>query len=95
MHKLKDNEIKDIENGKAILVDVRTVDEYNSGHAAYAFNAPLDEISSADLDKNKRLYLYCASGGRSQMAAMLLSQKGYDVVNIGGLFEAIDAIGEA
>jgi hypothetical protein len=29
------------------------------------------------------------------MAEMLLSQKGYDAVNIGGLFEAIDAIGEA
>jgi len=95
MHKLKENEIKDIENGKAILVDVRTVDEYNNGHAAYAINVPLDEIPSVNLDKNKKLFVYCASGGRSQMAEMLLSQKGHDVVNIGGLFEAIDAIGEA
>lgn len=95
MHKLKDNEIKDIENSKVILVDVRTVDEYSSGHAAYSLNVPLDEISNSYLDKNKKLYVYCTSGGRSQMTEMLFSQKGYDVINIGGLYEAIDVIGEA
>jgi len=95
MHKLNDTEIEDIQNGKSILLDVRTIDEYNSGHAAYSVNIPLDVIEDIKIDKDKKIFVYCQSGNRSKIAEKALSKIGYDVVNVGGLYEAIDAIGEA
>ena len=95
MHKLKQSEIEDIQNGISALVDVRSIDEFNSGHAAYAINLPLNEIDTIKIDKLKKIYVYCASGGRSQMAESALTQLGYDVTNIGGFYNAVDTMGEA
>ena len=77
------------ENKNAILLDVRTREEYASGHIEGSRNLPLDEIDSVDSvikDKNTPLYVYCLSGGRSARAVAYLRGKGYkDVHDIGGI----------
>jgi len=69
------------------FVDVRTPDEYLAGHAARAVNIPLDTLpSNLDrLEKNEPVYLICESGGRSQQAASLLKNAGFNnVLNVKG-----------
>ncbi len=75
---------------KAILLDVRTADEYASGHAPQAKLMPYDsiaqQISSVAPDKNQTIYLYCRSGRRSGIAAETLKSMGYThVTDLGGL----------
>ena len=65
----------------ALVIDVRSVGEFNSGHLAKAINIPLDEIETAlpkrVKDKNQVLLLHCASGMRSGMAKGKLIGMGY------------------
>jgi len=74
---------------EALLVDVRTVEEYRQGHIPQAVNVPLSELEEIqDLvpDRKKKLFVYCYSGGRSGQACGYLKQWGYeDVTNIGGI----------
>jgi thioredoxin len=71
------------------LLDVRTADEYKAGHIkkslqANWLNKAEFEDRTSHLDKNKPVYVYCLSGGRSAAAATYLSEKGYDVTNLTG-----------
>jgi rhodanese-related sulfurtransferase len=69
------------------FIDVRTVEEYNSGHAAKAVNFPLDNLDKelARLDKEKPVYVICQSGKRSQKGSEILNQAGFkQVYNITG-----------
>ncbi len=75
--------IKEKVVGKDVqLIDVRTQEEYASGHIDDALNfniidnaAFLDQIQ--ELDKSKPVYLYCKMGGRSNRAALLLKEEGF------------------
>ncbi|MCI0751574.1 MAG: rhodanese-like domain-containing protein [Flammeovirgaceae bacterium] len=72
-----------------IVVDVRTVDEFNQGHLP---NAILIDYYKEDfkqqlskLDKNKTLFVYCAAGGRSADAARQLMDLGFkNVIDLEG-----------
>lgn len=72
----------------AILLDVRTASEFNSGALPGAVN--IDIMSSkfqstvAALDKSKTYYIYCRSGNRSGQACQLMSKMGFDVRNLMG-----------
>lgn len=64
------------------LIDVRTQEEYESGHIDDAVNfniidseAFLNQIET--LDKNEPVYLYCKMGGRSNRAANIMKAKGF------------------
>lgn len=86
-----------IKAGKAYLVDVRTPEEFNSGHLQYAtninFNSPEFKTEIGKLDKGKPVYLYCRSGNRSGKAADTLKTLGFHAFyNIGG-FEQLKADG--
>lgn len=79
---------KEMNDGQALLIDVRSDDEWNGGHAKGAMHLSVDRIARGELptkDLSKKLYVYCASGGRSSMAASHLKKKGFTVENIGGL----------
>ncbi len=79
---------KEIKDNKALLVDVRELDEYQAGHAKESINYPLSKIdmdSEVNLDKNKKLYVYCRSGNRSSIAKAVLDDKKYQVIDLGGL----------
>jgi rhodanese-related sulfurtransferase len=70
----------------AVLLDVRTPQEYASGHIPGAINRPLDDFRNANEFKNKTLILYCRSGMRSGMAKKRLEKQGRtEVYNLGGI----------
>ena len=76
-------------NDGAVLIDVRTAEEYRDGHIDGSVNIPLDRISSVVnivKDKSTPLYVHCLSGGRSGQAVSYLKQMGYtNTKNIGGI----------
>lgn len=71
-------------NEHAILVDVRSEDEYLSGFLDDAINIPLDEladsIENGDLSEDDVIVVYCRSGNRSAQAKKLLEEHGFDKV---------------
>ena len=73
----------------AILLDVRTPQEYREGHIPGSQNIPLqtvDKVGAVAENKDTPLYVYCHSGGRSRQAVQRLVQMGYrNVNNIGGI----------
>ena len=73
----------------AILLDVRTPQEYRDGFIPGSKNVPLQAIDKvAELVENKdtALYVYCHSGSRSRQAAGILEYLGYsNVTDIGGI----------
>ena len=76
-----------------LIIDVRTLAEWNSGYLENAIHIPLDTIEEnitlTELDKNKEIYLYCRSGNRSGKATSILQDLGYkNVTNIGGIQSA-------
>ena len=84
------------ENGNIKVIDVRKPDEFESGHVNGAENMPLDTINDSmpALSKNETLYVHCAGGYRSMIAASILKARGFeDVVNIQGGFGEISKTG--
>jgi phage shock protein E len=74
-----------VEQG-ALLLDVRTPDEFASGHVSRATNIPVQQLQARlnELGPRSRpVVVYCRSGGRSAQAARLLSTVGYEVKDIG------------
>ena len=73
----------------AVLLDVRTPQEYREGHIPGSKNVPLqqlDKIRSVADNMNIPLFVYCHSGGRSRQAVSMLQHMGYhNVQNIGGI----------
>ncbi|PRY05706.1 phage shock protein E [Pontibacter ummariensis] len=74
---------------KTVLLDVRTPEEYATGHLDGAENSDFRGGAFAeemkDWDKDKKYYLYCASGNRSGKAAEMMRQAGFKhIYNIGG-----------
>lgn len=74
------------------LLDVRTADEYKSGHIAQALQADWNNQEQfksrvQDIDKSKPVYIYCAAGGRSKKAADWFRSNGYtEVYDLSGGF---------
>ena len=72
------------ENDTAILVDVRTEEEYLENHLTDAINIPLDDILNNvgmdDIDKDVPIIVYCRSGSRSSEAMSKLISEGYKYV---------------
>ncbi|NTV89886.1 MAG: FAD-dependent oxidoreductase, partial [Clostridiales bacterium] len=78
-----------------ILLDVRTVGEFDAGHLPGALNIPVDELRErlGELDRNKKIYIYCGIGLRGYVAQRIFEQKGYDTLNMSGgytLWKAVD-----
>ena len=76
-----------------VIIDVRTVQEWNNGHLEGASLIPYNQIDqrieSVAIDKAQKIYVYCRSGRRSQIAKESLEKLGYkDVVNLGTLENA-------
>lgn len=67
----------------AVILDVRTEDEYNDGRIADAVNLDIYKgqgfIYAVDeLDKSKNYYVYCKAGGRSEQACKIMNQLGFE-----------------
>ncbi|MDA0747065.1 MAG: rhodanese-like domain-containing protein [bacterium] len=79
--------------GPQVVIDVRTVQEFNSGHIKGAVNIPYDEIGSriteAVKEKDEKIVLYCQSGRRSGIALSTLREMGYTQVENAGGYESL------
>ena len=71
------NKANEILNNGAVLIDVRTVEEFNREHIPNAINIPLDQIDTIDLDKNTTIIVYCQTGVRSKEAVEKMVDMGY------------------
>lgn len=83
-------EIMDTEEN-VIILDVRTQEEYNSGHIKNAVCLPNEEILGEPEilpDKTQQILVYCRSGNRSKQAAGKLADMGYEkVLEFGGILD--------
>lgn len=64
----------------ALLIDVRTPEEYREKHIDGAINIPIyeiDNIKNEIIDSNKVILLYCKTGKRSKLVKQILMQNGY------------------
>ena len=78
---------KVISDTSVVRLDVRSIDEYASGHIAKAINIDVmkDDFTTKAtslLPKDKTIALYCRSGRRSKKAAGILVEKGYKVIEL-------------
>ena len=79
--------------GNYFLADVRTEDEYYTGHAAGAVNFDVDSINSETAedmipDKKTPVFVYCKTGTRAAIASEILDRLGYEkIYDMGGLFD--------
>ncbi len=77
----------------AVLIDVRTPEEYAEGHLEGALNLNWYDESFVQqlegIDKDQKVYVYCKRGGRSASAAKLLDSLGYKkVIDLTGGYDA-------
>ncbi len=68
------------EKAGLVILDVRTVSEFESGHLEGAINIPVEVLSShlSGLNQNDELLVYCRTGNRSTTAVGILRESGYD-----------------
>ena len=88
------NDIEKImnENENYIILDVRTIEEYNDGHIPRAIcipNETIDENVVSKLpDKEQLILIYCRSGNRSKQATKKLKDLGYlNLIEFGGIID--------
>ncbi|MEY2901117.1 MAG: hypothetical protein RLY89_223 [Bacteroidota bacterium] len=71
----------------ALLLDVRTIAEFEAGHIPTAINIPIDEIRDRmqEIPTNRPIYIYCEAGLRGYLAQRILRLTGYEnVANLSG-----------
>ena len=78
------------EESDYIMLDVRTPEQYESGHIKDAINIPNEIIGDKEIvelpDKEQLIMIYCRSGNRSKQASEKLVELGYtNVVEFGGI----------
>lgn len=75
-----------LEDPNAVLLDVRTDYEYGAGRIDGSLHIPLDDLRErlGELDRGKTIYVHCHSGLRSYVACRILSQRGFDCLNLSG-----------
>lgn len=72
------------ERTNALLIDVRTPEEYRENHIEGAVNIPvyeIDNIKNEIIDPNKVILVYCKTGKRSKIVKQILIQNGYKNVH--------------
>lgn len=75
---------------KINIIDIRSVQKYNSGHIPNAINIPYDNLilnPSKYINKDNTYYIYCNMGQKSVSICTYLSKLGYKTVNISGGYE--------
>ena len=89
------NEVEKLKcDGSMTLIDVRTAEEFDSGHIKGFFNIPVDELREhiEEFDIKKPVYVVCQSGLRSYIACCILSQHGFECYNLSGGYGFYSAV---
>lgn len=89
------------EDENAVILDVRTEDEWNRGIIPGAINIDIYKgqgfiYAVEELDKSKNYYVYCAAGGRSAQACSIMNQLGFETAYnlIGGITQLDGPVNE-
>ncbi|EKX42229.1 hypothetical protein GUITHDRAFT_88190 [Guillardia theta CCMP2712] len=91
-------EAKKAIDGGGILLDVRRIDEFYTGHAKIAVNIPHEVLGArinevhklTQNDFQKAIVVHCRSGARSAVAKRILEENGYkNVLNLGGISDVM------
>jgi rhodanese-related sulfurtransferase len=83
----KSKNIKEFTKKGAVIIDVRSLGEFQGGHIKGSKNIPLDTIAAkiSEIKKlEKPVIVCCRSGMRSAQAASILKENGIEVINGGG-----------
>ena len=75
---------------KINIIDIRSVEKYNSSHIQNSINIPFNKLlvePSIYLRLNETYYIYCSKGIKSLSMCIYLSKLGYKVININGGYE--------
>lgn len=95
-HKLSLDEIQQIKDGRATLIDVRSAAEVAEKHCEFALHWDVDQMIQGrfpDAPKDKPVFVFCRAGNRSAVAQALLTKDGFlDVHNVGGLHNVPDEL---
>lgn len=94
LKKKEDVDYKELIKQGAVILDVRSKNEFEGGHVKGALNIPLDTLSSNFKrigDKDTYIITCCMSGGRSSMAKSILHGAGYDNVHNGGGWHSLQS----
>ena len=89
------NEVEKLKcDGSMTLIDVRTAEEFDSGHIKGFFNIPVDELREhiEEFDVKNPVYVVCQSGLRSYIACCILSQYGFECYNLSGGYGFYSAV---
>ncbi len=81
-----------LHNPKAIVIDVRSEDNFKTGALSNAINIPISKLADkvSELQSNQETIIYCTSGNTSMLACSYLKSLGFtNVKNVWGGFEAI------
>jgi phage shock protein E len=92
--KKEDVDYKELIKQGAVILDVRSKEEFEAGHVNGALNIPLDILSSnlkRIRSKDTHIITCCMSGGRSSMAKSILHRAGYDNVHNGGGWNSLQS----
>ncbi|WHF52871.1 rhodanese-like domain-containing protein [Chryseobacterium gotjawalense] len=90
----KKTDYADLIKKGAIILDVRSKEEFAGGHIKNSINIPVDQLLknlSRLKDKNKTIITCCASGMRSASAKTLLVKNGYTDVHNGGGWASLNS----
>jgi rhodanese-related sulfurtransferase len=84
-------DLKEVIASGAVIVDVRTKGEFQSGHLRNSINMPVDNLEQnlKKLKKDKPIITCCASGARSASAKRILKSNGFEQVYNGGSWQSL------
>ncbi|NCP84603.1 MAG: rhodanese-like domain-containing protein [Bacteroidetes bacterium] len=86
-----DENLTEVIQKGAFLVDVRTPEEFAMGSAPGAVNIPLDKVATRirEFDGKDKIVVFCRSGNRSSQAKRILEAKGHKEVINGGTWQNV------
>lgn len=83
------NDLKYLNNPK--IIDIRNIEKYNNNHIINAINIPMENLlikPDKYLSKNEVYYIYCQKGIQSRKMCFILTNMGYNVINVSGGYES-------
>lgn len=94
MNVISPEQYLDENKDSVLLIDVRTVSEFDKGHIEGAINIPVDKLRErmGELNKDREIIEYCQVGLRGYIAARILTQNGYKVKNITGGYKSASTL---
>ena len=80
------DKVAELQERGAYILDVRTAAENRMGRIEGSVNIPLDDLRGrlSELPKDQPIYVHCAIGLRGYLACRILSQNGFDCLNLSG-----------